>query len=92
MPLSFLGFDPHLFGYLDTWSLRSLAMCLTNELGIPICFKHLQHITKDLGLRSKTPKIEQLDGGDYEQGKEQVENYKQLLLLLKEAFRYPLSE
>ena len=42
----------HLFGYLrNTWSPRSLAKCLTNELGIPISFKHLQRITKDLGIR-----------------------------------------
>lgn len=61
-------------------------MCLTNELGIPICFKHLQHITKDLGLRSKRPKIELLHGGDYEQGKEQVENYKEVASALKKSF------
>ena len=41
--LSTLFNDPRLFGYLrNTWSLRSLANCLTNELGIPISFKHLQ--------------------------------------------------
>jgi transposase len=40
--LSALFDDPHLFGYLrNTWSLRSLAKCLTNELDIPISFKHL---------------------------------------------------
>ena len=33
--LSTLFNDPHIFGYLrNTWSLRSLAKCLTNELGI----------------------------------------------------------
>ena len=52
--LSALFNDPHLFGYLrNTWSLRSLANCLTNELGIPISFKRLQRITKDLGVRCK---------------------------------------
>jgi transposase len=40
--LSTLFNDPHIFGYLrNTWSLRSLANCLTNELGIPISFKHI---------------------------------------------------
>jgi len=28
-----------------------LAKCLTNELGVPISFKHLQRITKDLGVK-----------------------------------------
>jgi transposase len=52
--LSALFNDPHLFGYLrNTWSVRSLAKCLTNELGVPISFKHLQRITKDLGVRCK---------------------------------------
>ena len=41
--LSVLFNDPHLFGYVrNTWSLRSLAKCLTEELDIPISFKHLQ--------------------------------------------------
>ena len=36
--LSALFIDPHLFGYLrNTWSLRSLAKCLTNELGLLSC-------------------------------------------------------
>jgi transposase len=49
--LSVLFNDPHLFGYLrNTWSLRSLAKCLTNELDIPISFKHLQRITRNLGI------------------------------------------
>jgi len=34
--------DPNLFGYVrNTWNLRSLANCLTEELDIPISFKHL---------------------------------------------------
>jgi transposase len=46
--LSVLFNDPHLFGYVrNTWSLRSLAKCLTEELDIPISFKHLQRILKD---------------------------------------------
>ena len=75
--LSALFNDPHLFGYLrNTWSLRSLAECLTNELGITISFKYLQRITKDLGIRCKRPKLELLHGEeDYEEGKEKVENY-----------------
>ena len=82
--LSALFNDPHLFGYLrNTWSLRSLAKCLTDELGVPISFKHLQRITKDLGVRCKRPKLELLHGEDYEQGKERVENYKQIASALK---------
>jgi hypothetical protein len=68
--LSVLFNDPHIFGYLrNTWSLRSLSRCLTNELDIPISFKHLQRITKDLGVRCKRPKLELLHGEDYEEGK-----------------------
>ena len=83
--LSALFNDPHLFGYLrNTWSLRSLANCLTNELGIPISFKHLHRITKDLGVSCKRPKLELLhDGDDYEEGKERVENYKRIATALK---------
>jgi hypothetical protein len=58
-------------------------MCLTNEVGIPISFKHLRCITKDLRIRCKRPKLELLHGGDYEQRKEQVENYKQVASALK---------
>ncbi len=82
--LSALFNDPHLFGYLrNTWSLRSLAKCLTNELGVPISFKHLQRITKDLGIQCKRPKLELLHGVYYEEGKELVENYKQIASALK---------
>ena len=82
--LSALFNDPHLFGYLrNTWSLRSLAKCLTNELGVPISFKHLQCITKDLGIQCKRPKLELLHGEEYEEGKERVENYKQVASALK---------
>jgi len=35
--LSALFNDPHIFGYItNTWSPRSLANCLTNELGMQI--------------------------------------------------------
>jgi hypothetical protein len=35
--LSVLFNDPNIFGYIrNTWSLRSLAKCLTEELDIPI--------------------------------------------------------
>ena len=82
--LSVLFNDPHIFCYLrNTWSLRSLSRCLTDELDIPISFKHLQRITKDLGIRCKRPKLELLHGEDYEQGKEQVKNYKQVASALK---------
>ena len=83
--LSALFNDPHLFGYLrNMWSLRSLASCLTNEIGIQISFKHLQRITtKEFGVRCKRPKLELLHGDDYEEGKERVENYKQIASALK---------
>ena len=82
--LSALFNDPHIFGYLrNTWSLRSLARCLTDELDIPISFKHLQRITKDMGIRCKRPKLELLHGPDYEQGKNRVDNYKHVASALK---------
>lgn len=82
--LSALFNDPHIFGYLrNTWSLRSLARCLTDELDIPISFKHLQRITKDMGIRCKRPKLELLHGPDYEEGRKRVDNYKQVASALK---------
>ena len=82
--LSTLFNDPHIFGYLrNTWSLRSLARCLTDELEIPISFKHLQRITKDMGIRCKRPKLELLHEEDYEQRKKRVENYKHVASALK---------
>ena len=82
--LSALFNDPHIFGYLrNTWSLRSLARCLTDELDIPISFKHLQRITKDMGIRCKRPKLELLHGEDYEQGKKRVDNYKHVASALR---------
>jgi transposase len=84
--LSALFNDPHTFGYLrNTWSLRSLARCLTEELGIPISFKHLQRITKDMGIRCKRPKLELLHGPDYEEGRIRVENYKHIASALKKS-------
>ena len=54
--LSVLFNDPNIFGYIrNTWSLRSLAKCLTEELDIPISFKHLQRILKDMGIRCRDP-------------------------------------
>ena len=76
--LSVLFNDPNIFGYIrNTWSLRSLATCLTEEFGIPISFKHLQRILKDMGIVCKRPKLEleHNDGSDYEEGKRQVKNY-----------------
>ena len=82
--LSALFNDPHIFGYLrNTWSLRSLSRCLTDKLGISISFKHLQRITKDMGIRCKRPKLELLHGPDYEEGKERVEDYKRVASALK---------
>ena len=82
--LSVLFNDPNIFGYIrNTWSLRSLAKCLTEELDIPISFKHLQRILKDMGIRCKRPKLELEHGPDYEEGKRQVKNYKQVASALK---------
>ena len=82
--LSVLFNDPNIFGYIrNTWSLRSLAKCLTEELDIPISFKHLQRILKDMGIRCKRPKLELEHGPDYEEGKKKVKNYKQVALALK---------
>lgn len=82
--LSVLFNDPNLFGYVrNTWSLRSLAKCLTEELDIPISFKHLQRILKDMGIRCKRPKLELEHGPDYDDGKKKVKNYKQIASALK---------
>ena len=82
--LSVLFNDPRIFGYLrNTWSLRVLARCLTYELGILISFKHLQRITRDLGVRCKRPKLELEHGVDYEKGKQKIKNYKQIASALK---------
>jgi transposase len=82
--LSVLFNDPNIFGYIrNTWSLRSLAKCLTEELDIPISFKHLQRILKDMGIRCKRPKLELEHGPDYEEGKKQVKNYKRVASALK---------
>jgi hypothetical protein len=51
-------------------------MCLTNELDIPISFKHLQRLTRNLGIRFKKPGLSH--GKDYGEGKKRVENYKYL--------------
>lgn len=82
--LSVLFNDPNLFGYVrNTWSLMSLANCLTEELDIPISFKHLQRILKDMGIRCKRPKLELEHGPDYDDGKKKVKNYKQIASALK---------
>jgi transposase len=82
--LSVLFNDPNIFGYIrNTWSLRSLAKCLTEELDIPISFKHLQRILKDMGIVCKRPKLELEHGADYNEGKRQVKNYKQVASALK---------
>jgi putative transposase len=82
--LSVLFNDPNIFGYIrNTWSLRSLATCLTEEFGIPISFKHLQRILKDMGIVCKRPKLELEHGPDYEEGKRQVKNYKKVASALK---------
>ena len=82
--LSVLFNDPNIFGYIrNTWSLRSLATCLTEEFGISISFKHIQRILKDMGIVCKRPKLELEHGPDYEEGKRQVKNYKKVASALK---------
>ena len=82
--LSVLFNDPNIFGFIrNTWSLRSLAKCLTEELDIPISFRHLQRILKDMGIRCKRPKLELEHGSDYEEGKKKVKNYKKVASALK---------
>ena len=60
--LSVLFNDPTIFAYVrNTWSLRSLAKCLTEQKSLisqSISFKHLQRILKDMGIRCKRPKLE----------------------------------
>ena len=69
--LSVLFNDPTIFGYIrNTWSLRSLAKCLTEQKNLTfqsISFRHLQRILKDMGIRCKRPKLELEydDGPDY---------------------------
>jgi hypothetical protein len=36
-----------------------------------------------MGIRCKRPKLELLHGPDYEEGKEKIDNYKQVALALK---------
>jgi transposase len=84
--LSALFNDPHIFGYLrNTWSLRSLARCLTDEIDIPVSFKYLQRITKDMEIRCKRPKLELLHGPDYKEEKQRLENYKHVASALKKG-------
>lgn len=82
--LSVLFNDPNIFGYVrNIWSLRLLAKCLTEELGIPVSFTHLQRILGDMGVRCKMPKLELEHGPDYREGKERVESYKKASSALK---------
>ena len=84
--LSVLFNDPTIFAYVrNTWSLRSLAKCLLQKslISQSISFKHLQRILKDMGIGCKRPKkleleLEHDDGPDYDEGKKQVQNYKQV--------------
>jgi len=66
-------------------SSATLARCLTDALDIPIRFKHLQRVTRDLGVRCKRPKLELLHGKDYEEGKKRVEDYKHVARALKKS-------
>jgi hypothetical protein len=67
----------------ETLGVKSLAKCLTEELDIPISFRHLQRILKDMGIRCKRPKLELEHGADYDKGKKQVNNHKQVASALK---------
>jgi len=82
--LSVLFNDPNIFGYIrNTWSLRSLANCLTEELvDIPISFRHLQRILKDMSIRCKRPNCN-LNGSGNSKGKKKVKNYKKITSALK---------
>jgi hypothetical protein len=62
-----------------------LAKCLTNELGIPISFKHPHTPSQDLGIRCKRPKLELLHGEDYKEGKRRVEDYKHVAVFEDET-------
>ncbi|MGA7367791.1 MAG: hypothetical protein WBX01_01590 [Nitrososphaeraceae archaeon] len=42
-------------------------------------------LNEDMGIRCKRPKLELLHGPDYEEGKEKVENYKDVALALKKG-------
>ena len=57
--------------------MESKVTCkMLQMVDIPISFKHLQRITKDMGIRCKRPKLELLHGFDYQEGRKRVEDYK----------------
>jgi len=76
--------DPQAFGYLKgRWVVRDIANAL-NEEGIPISFKHVHNVLKDLGLSYKRPKlIVRSNDSQYRRKEKQVRNYKASAILGK---------
>ncbi len=74
--------DPQAFGYLKgRWVVRDIADAV-NEVGIPISFKHVHNILKDLGLSYKRPKlIVRSNDSQYRRKEKQVRNYKASAML-----------
>ena len=79
--------DPQAFGYLKgRWVVRDIADAL-NEEGIPISFKHMHNVLKDLGLSYKRPKlIVRSNDSQYRRKEKQVRNYKASAMLGKKRF------
>ena len=79
--------DPQAFGYLKgRWVVRDIADTL-NEEGIPISFKHVHNVLKDLGLSYKRPKLIVRNNDSQNRRKEkQVRNYKASAMLGKKRF------
>ncbi len=79
--------DPQAFGYLKgRWVVRDIADAL-NEEGIPISFKHVHNMLKDLGLSYKRPKlIVRSNDSQYRRKEKQVRNYKASAMLGKKRW------
>lgn len=75
--------DPQAFGYLKgRWVVRDIADALKEE-GIPISFKHVHNILKDLGLSYKRPKLTvRSNDSQYRRKERQIKNYKMAAAML----------
>ena len=75
--------DPQAFGYLKgRWVVRDIADALSEE-GIPISFKHVHNILKDLGLSYKRPKLTvRSNDSQYARKERQIRNYKKASAML----------
>ena len=75
--------DPKAFGYLKgRWVVRDIADALEEE-GIPISFKHVHNILKDLGLSYKRPKLTvKSNDSQYARKEREVRNYKKVSAML----------